>query len=180
LAERQPLTLERAEKFELEHGIRGYHDRGLRVPRTVEFTFASFRPSEVPPDGSTMLLAGRFTVGRNSRKPDPSANAEPNDICLRVYNDAGEIDEPATLAISRHHFDFVVVNDRLCVHARTTHGMELSGAELASGVVSPIKPGERLVPIPGRPDKVALQVAFSSSHGTVDRVTVSRTPGVAS
>jgi hypothetical protein len=175
------LPLERAEKYELEHGIRGYHDKGLRVPRNVAFTFTSFRPNDVPPDGSTMLLTGRFTVGRNSRNPAKSANAEPNDVCLRVYDpETGDVDEPATLAISRHHFDFVVVNDRLCVHARTTHGMELSGAELASGVVSPIKPGERLVPIPGRADKVALQVAFSSSHGSVDRITVSRTPGVAS
>lgn len=180
LADRQNLPLERAEKYELEQGIRGYHDKGLRVPRNVEFSFTSFRPSEVPPDGSTMLVAGRFTVGRNSRNPAPSANAEPNDISLRVYTAAGEVDEPATLAISRHHFDFVVVNDRLCVHARTTHGMELSGAELASGVVAPIKPGERLVPIPGRSDKVTLQVAFSSSHGSVDRITVSRSPGITS
>lgn len=181
LAERQPLTLERAEKYELEHGIRGYHDKGWRVPRNVEFSFTGFRSAEVPPDGSTMLMGGRFTVGRNSRNPDPSANAAPNDVCLRVYDlRTGEVDEPATLAISRHHFDLVVVNERLCVHARTTHGMELSGTELASGTVSPIKPGERLVPIPGRADKVALQVAFSTSHGSVDRITVTRTPGMAS
>lgn len=180
LADRQVLPLERAERFELEQGIRGYHDKGLRVPRNVEFSFTHFKPAEVPPDGSTMMMTGRFTVGRNSRNPSAGANAEPNDICLRVYGRDGEVDEPATLAISRHHFDLVVVNERLCVHARTTHGMELSGAELASGVVSPIKPGERLVPIPGRPDKVTLQVNFTSSHGSVDRITVSRTPGMAS
>lgn len=181
LADRQPLPLERAEKFELEQGIRGYHDKGLRVPRNVEFRFTSFRPADVPPDGSTMLLNGRFTVGRNSRNPDPGANAAPNDVCLRVYHaQTGEIDEPATLAISRHHFDFVVVNDRLCVHARTTHGMELAGAELPSGSVSPIRPGERLVPIPGRPDKVSLHVTFASSIGSVDRITISRNPGMAS
>ena len=181
LADRQPLPLERAEKYELEQGIRGYPDRGLRVPRNVEFAFGSFPSAEVPPDGATMMASGRFTVGRNSRNPDPEAKAEPNDVCLRVYDPrTGAIDEPATLAISRHHFDLVVVNDRLCVHARTTHGMELSGAPLPSGTVMPLRPGERLVPIPGRADKLQLQVAFSSSIGSVDRITISRTPGMAS
>jgi hypothetical protein len=128
-----------------------------------------------------MVAAGRFTAGRNSRNPDPGANAAPNDVCLRVYDPrTGEIDEPATLAISRHHFDFVVVNDRLCVHARTTHGMELSGMALASGTVAPLTPGERLVPIPGRPDKLQLQVAFASSIGSVERITISRIPGMSS
>jgi hypothetical protein len=181
LADRQSLPLERAEKYELEQGIRGYQDRGVRVPRNVAFTFASFPPAEVPPDGTTMVAAGRFTAGRNSRNPDPGANAAPNDVCLRVYDPrTGEIDEPATLAISRHHFDFVVVNDRLCVHARTTHGMELSGMALASGTVAPLTPGERLVPIPGRPDKLQLQVAFASSIGSVERITISRIPGMSS
>jgi hypothetical protein len=181
LADRAVLPLERAERYELEHGIRGYPDKGLRVPRNVEFAFSGFRAAEVPSDGSTMIAGGRFTVGRNSRSPDPGANAAPNDICLRAYDSrTGQVDEPATLAISRHHFDFVVVNDRLGVHARTTHGMELSGVPLASGAISPLKPGERLVPIPGRPDKLTLQVAFTSSIGSVDRITISRTPGMAS
>ena len=180
LADRAMLPLERAERYELEHGVRGYPAEGLRVPRNVELAFSGFRSSDAPPAGSVMMLNGRLSCGRNSRTPDPSADATPNDLCLRAYDQrTGQVDEPATLAISRHHFDLVVANDRLCVHARSSHGMELSGAPLASGAVAPLAPGERVVPIPGRPDKLTLQVAFSSSIGSVDRITVTRSPGMA-
>lgn len=181
LEDRAVLPIERAERYELEHGIRGYQDKGLRVPRHVEFAFSGFGDGEVPRDGSTMLPAGRLAFGRNSRTPDPTSNPVPNDVCLRAYDPrTGAVDEPATMALSRHHFDFVVVNDRLCAHVRTSHGMELSGMPLASGAVADVRPGERLVPIPGRPDKLALQVAFTSSIGSVDRITVTRSPGMSS
>jgi hypothetical protein len=35
------------------------------------------------------------------------------------------------------------------------------------------------VPIPGRPDKLALQINFSASIGSVDRIHISRTPAMA-
>lgn len=102
----------------------------------------------------------------------------PNDVCLRVYDAQGGVDEPGTMAISRHHFDLLVLNDRLCVHTRSTRGLELNGKTLESGEVAVLAPGDRLVPIPGRPDKLVLEFDFSSSFGWVDRVDVSRTPVV--
>jgi hypothetical protein len=179
LTDRAVLTLERAERYELEHGVRGYPDEGLRVPRNVEFAFSGFRPTDAPPDGATLIPTGRLACGRNSRTHDPGANAAPNDLCLRAYDRAGQVDEAATLAISRHHFDLIVVNDRLCVRARSSHGMELNGENLASGEVAPLSPGGHIVPIPGRSDKLALTMAFSASIGAVDRITVTRTPGMA-
>jgi hypothetical protein len=180
LRDRALLSLERAEKYELQSGIRGYREEDLRVPRHVAFSFTGFRPDDAPPAGTTLLASGRLACGRNSRTPDPSANAIPSDLCLRAYDRRGAIDEPATLAISRHHFDLVIVNDRLCVQARSTHGLELNGEPMASGDVAPLAPGDRLVPIPGRPDKLTLQFGFSTSIGTVDRIDVRRTPAVAS
>jgi hypothetical protein len=180
LHDRTLLSLERAEKYELEQGIRGYQEEGLRVPRHVEFAFHGFLPAECPPDGTTMLLGGRLACGRNARVPDPSANAIPNDLCLRAYQPRGRaVDEPATLAISRHHFDLVILNDRLCVHARSTHGLELNGKPVESGHVEPLAPGDRLVPIPGRPDRLTLQIGFSAAVGSVDRIDISRTPPMA-
>jgi hypothetical protein len=133
LHDRTLLSLERAEKYEIENGIRGYRKEGLRVPRHVEFSFSGFRSTDSPPNGATLIAGGRLACGRNSRTPDPSANAMPSDLCLRAYDArGGAVDQPATLAISRHHFDLVVVNDRLCVHARSTRGMELNGEALAS------------------------------------------------
>jgi hypothetical protein len=178
LGVRSPLPLERAEKYELEHGLRGYSDDGLRLPRNVQVAFKSFRASDVPPDGWAMAN-GRLSCGRNARSAGP--DAAPNDVCLRAYDPrTGAVDEPATRAISRNHFDFLVVNDRLLVHARSAHGMEVGGTALNSGNMVPVKPGQQIVPIPGRPDKLMLQVAFTSTIGSVDRITISRTPGLKS
>lgn len=172
LDDRAVLPLDRAEKFELDEGIRGYRRERLRVSRMVEFSFAGFADRERPTAGTTAAQRGRLAFGRNSRNADP-----PNDVCLRVYDSrSGHIDEPATMAISRHHFDFVIVNDRLCVQARATTGMEVNGATLAAGDLLPVVPADRIVPIPGRPDKLTLQVAFVDAIDAVERITVSRSP----
>ncbi len=180
LADRTALQLDRAERYELENGIRGYRSEGLRVPRNIEFSFNGFSRDDVPPDGSTMMATGRFAFGRNSRAPHASANTVPMDISLRAYDRSGQIDTPATMAISRHHFDLVVVNDRLCVQVRASNGVELTGTALQSGGVAVLSPRDSLVPIPGHQDRLAISVAFSSSLDAVERITVKRAPGVVS
>lgn len=173
------LPLERAERYELEQGIRGYRNLGLRVLRHVEFAFSGFSADETPPASAALVPRGRILFGRNSRTPDPSAKAYPNDVCLRAYEaKTKKVDEPATMAISRHHFEFVVVNDRLCVHATATGGMQVNAADLTSGQVFPIVPGDRIIPIPGRGDKLTLRVGFTNTIRVVDRIDVSRTPAV--
>jgi hypothetical protein len=115
--------------------------------------------------------------GRNSRTADVTANAVPNDVCLRAFDARTKaVDEPATMAISRHHFELVVVNDRLCVHARATGGMQVNAKDLAPGEVMPIVPGDRIVPIPGHGDKLTLRVGFTTAIGVVERIDVSRVP----
>ncbi len=177
-AERAELPLQRAERYELDNGVRGYKTDHLRVPRNVDLTFTGFKPADVPPNGETLALRGRMICGRNSRTPDPSAQATPSDVCLRAYDSrTGSIDEPATLAISRHHFDVVVANDRLYVQAKAPGGIELNGELVPSGTVAELRPGDRLVPIPGRPEKLALQVAFVKSRNSVEKINLTRTPG---
>lgn len=179
LKDRTLVPLERAEKYELEQGIRGYRDEATRVPRHVEFAFAGFRAADRPADGVTMLARGRLICGRNSRTADPASQEVASDVSLRAYDvRTGGLDEPVTMAISRHHFDLVVVNDRLCLQARTTRGLQLNSENLSAGEVAVIEPGDRIVPIPGRPDKLTLQVSFASSIGTVERILLSRTPAV--
>lgn len=177
LSDRMPMPLDRAEKYELEQSVRGYRDEGVRVARTVAFAFQGFRDADRPPDGATLTAQGTLAFGRNSRTAGPAAGTAPNDVCVRA-DDArtGEVDEPATMAISRHHFDLVVVNDRLCLLARTTRGLQVNEQTLAAGALVALAPGDRIVPIAGRPDKLSLQVDFSTSIGSVDRIDVRRTP----
>ncbi len=179
LENRKILPLERAERYELEQGIRGYRAEGLRVLRNVDFSFSGFRAEDTPNTGAALMARGRMLFGRNSRMPAPAANATPNDVCLRAFEPRSKkVDEPATMAISRHHFELVVVNDRLCIHARATGGMQVNSDDLTSGQVFPVMPGDRIVPIPGRGDKLTLRVAFASAIGVVERIDVSRTPAV--
>jgi hypothetical protein len=173
------LPLQRAEKWELQHGIRGYREQKLRVPRDVAFSFSGFRNEDVPSD-ATMALTGRLACGRNSRGPFDDPKVLVNDVCLRAYNRSGALDEPATLAISRHHLDLVVINDRLCVQVRSRHGVDLSGRRLTSGDVAPFQPVDRLVPILDHPDRLTLQAEFAKAYDWVERIEVRRTPKVAS
>jgi hypothetical protein len=179
LANRERVPLERAERYELEQGIRGYQKEGLRVLRHVEFSFSGFRSDDTPSRTSALVHHGRLLFGRNARKPGPAANVAPNDVCLRAFNPGTtQVDEPATLAISRHHFEFSVVNDRLCVQARAASGMQVNDKNLTSGQLVPLAPGDRIIPIPGRPDKMTLRVAFTNVVGLVERIDVSRTPAL--
>jgi hypothetical protein len=179
LQDRTMLPLERAEKYELDEGIRGYRHERLRVLRSTECGFSGFGSADRPPAGAAALGGGRLAFGRNSRTRHPEHNPAPNDVCLRAYDArTGAIDEPATLAISRHHFDLLVLNDRLCVQARATSGMQVNGSQLEAGDVLPLVNGDRIVPIPGRPDKLTLQVSFAQAIDTVERVDITRTPAV--
>jgi hypothetical protein len=173
------VTLERAERYELESGIRGDRAAGLRVPRDVPFTFEGFREGDRPAPQSTLVAEGRFSCGRSRRGPAAEPGGIVNDVCLRAFTRSGEIDEPATMAISRHHFDLVVVNDRLCVQAATTKGLQVAGQLVGAGEIVPLATGDQIVPIPDHPEKLTLRVLFTNVLDTVAKVTVVRTPAVA-
>jgi hypothetical protein len=64
------------------------------------------------------------------------------------------------------------------VQARATSGMQVNGSQLEAGDVLPLVNGDRIVPIPGRPDKLTLQVSFAQAIDTVERVDITRTPAV--
>ncbi len=174
------VTLERAERYELTEGIRGYQATNLRVPRDVPFTFNGFRAADRPDNPATLVAEGRFSCGRNRRGPASDPGAIVNDLCLRAFAPDGQVDEPATLAISRHHFDLLVVNDRLCVQVAASKGLQIGNREVTGGQLVPLVSGDRIVPIPDHPEKLALHVVFSTVLDTVTGVTVTRTPAVAS
>jgi hypothetical protein len=178
ISSRTALPLQRAERYEVEQGIRGYRHDGLRVLRTVDFAFSGFRPEDTPGEEAAMLARGRLLVGRNSRPPVP-AGTTANDVCLRVFDArTKKPDEAATMAISRHHFDFVAVNDQLAIQVRASGGMQVNDKELAAGELYPVAHGDRIIPIPGRGDKLTLRVAFTNGIDVVNRIVITRTPPV--
>lgn len=171
LTDRLPLALERAERYEREQGVRGYARARLRVPRDVTFTFEGFRDDERPHDGVSLGAEGRLTFGRNSRTA-AGAESETNDVCLRVYLKDGTLDEAATMAVSRHHFELVVANERLSVVATTSRGMQVSGHAVASGALVDLTNGDRIQPIAGHLNRLTLGVEFLAARDVVDRVII--------
>jgi hypothetical protein len=137
----------------------------------VALAFNGFTPKDAPLSGRILAARGRLTVGRNSQRAK-----QPNDLCIRVYKNNGDIDEPATMAISEHHFDVIVANDRLYIQSHARSGIKVNTELLNSGETLELKSGDRLVALPERPDALALQFTFSRKHNAVERVTVTRTP----
>lgn len=172
------IPLERAERYEITQGIRGDASSGLRVPRHVPFTFKGFRDADHPGRDTTMAGEGRLSFGRNRRGPAPEPGMIANDVCLRAYARSGEVDEAATLAISRHHFDLVVVNERLCLRAAASKGLQVAGRAVSAGQLVALASGDDVVPIPDHPEKLSLRVTFTHAFDTVEHVTITRTPAV--
>jgi hypothetical protein len=56
--------------------------------------------------------------------------------------------------------------------------MQVNGDNLTSGQVVSLTPGDSIIPIPGRPDKMTLRVGFTNAIGVVERIDVSRTPAL--
>jgi hypothetical protein len=132
LDRRTDIVLERAERFEIQRGLRGYGEERARIPRDVEFQFAGFPPGDVPPNGP--LVTGVLRCGRNGRPKDGSQTGQPNDLCLRIYDPrTGTLDREASAGISRHVCDFLIQDDRLMVRAATDVGLAFNGQKLAAG-----------------------------------------------
>jgi len=167
------VPLQRGDSYELDNGFRGYTQEKFRVPRNVNLAFAGFSTDDAPQSARILASRGRFKVGRNSR-----TFSDPNDLCLRAYKSSGEYDEPATNAISRHHFDLIVANDRMYAQALAGSGIRVNNDVIPTGELVLLRPGDKLVPIPDHPEKVALQFTFSRKLNAVDRVTVLRTPTI--
>ena len=85
LADKQPVRLQRAERYEIEQGIRGYRKESLRVLRNVDFAFSGFRPEDIPSEPPALIASGRLLFGRNSRPPVPE-HVTANDVCLRAFD----------------------------------------------------------------------------------------------
>lgn len=173
MSERFEIPLQRAERYELDNGVRGYQSDRVRIPRNVDLMFSGFKEPDAPAKGDSLALRGRVVCGRNSRTTD----SDPTDLCIRAYSSrTGDLDEAATMAISRRHFTMVVANDRLYVQALAASGIELNGEPVEINTLAPLKTGDRIVPIPGHPEKMTLQLAFAKTRSSVDRITLSRTP----
>jgi hypothetical protein len=175
LAARSDIALERAERYEIEHGYRGYEQLGTRIPRDVEFQYVGFPSSDRPPDGP---LPQRPVIrcGRNARASDGRQNAQPNDLCLRIYDAAsGNVDRDASASISRHVCDFVLQNQRLYVRSTSDAGFARNGDHLAAGTARIVGHGDAFTVAAGR-RQLVFGTTLRISSGLVTQVRFEKRP----
>jgi len=174
--QRQVVTLQRLEHPEQELGTRGYPGCKIRISRAVSFHFSAF-PSEDAPGYEVGLGArGYLAFGRAERIPDAQLNPFPMDVTLRCYTQSGELDNDASMRMSRHHFDLLVLNDRLTVFVRSGKGILLNETRQQSNSLIPISDGDLVMPLDDRPEALQLCFQFANSlHGVVESVQISRT-----
>lgn len=172
---RMDVPIERAERYEIEHGFRGHQESGVRVPRDAAFRFAGFPENDAPRDGP-LLQRPLVRCGRNSRARDDRRDAQPNDLCLRVYDAAsGTLDRDASAAISRHACDFLLANDRLYVRSLGEAAVEVSGERLAAGAARVVNDGDSFALPAGSARQVAFGAGFKLSGGLVTEVRFEKT-----
>ncbi|MBM4063237.1 MAG: FHA domain-containing protein [Planctomycetes bacterium] len=169
-----PLALERAEAFELRHGIRGYRDEGCRVPSTVELECRGFRADDAPPAGRPFAGGARFAAGRNGRKARAD-NPTPNDLALRIYRGTGSaVDAERTGRISGRHFELFLQNDRLVLRALGRHGTWHGDAALPAGTEVVLQPGDRIAVLEPATAVPQIAVAMHARGPTVERIVLER------
>jgi hypothetical protein len=171
LLSRRAVPLERAERYELQNGIRGYKALGARIPRDVEFDYDGFPAEDTPLKGP--LSKPVLRCGRNSRRYDAKLNPQPNDLCLRIYDrQSGKLDAEASKGISRRLCDFVIQNDRLHLRAISDKGLAHNGEIQPAGATVIVSDGDSLT-TPVRPGQtLTFMVKFKVSSGSVRQIRI--------
>ncbi len=169
------LNLDRAERFELERGYRGYAASGLRVPRNVRFEYAGFPAGDAPFSGPLIGHRPLLRCGRDSRRFDAERNPQPNDLCLRAY-EGGRLDADTSGILSRHLCDFILQNDRLYVRSHAEQRLGLNAAPMSRGELRVVEDGDRFT-LPAMHAKAfEVGVRFSVSSSVVDTIRFERRP----
>ncbi len=174
-ADRQVVALERVEVAELAEGVRGYRADGQRVPRSVSFRFVGFPEGDAPGWEVMLGARGALCFGRSSREAHPETNPAPMDVSLRAYARGGELDRDTSTRVSRHHFDLLVLNERLVLHARSGKGVLLNGKEVPSGAVVPIADGDVIAPSQDVANAIQMRTRFRAGQfGRISQIELIR------
>lgn len=162
------LTLRRADTLERLLGHRGYKGN-LAVTKSTALIWQGFDPGHAPLDGPIRTHTGVVGIGRASNAPEGGMN----DVRL-VITHKGEIDEDASVHISRRHFHLFIENDRLMLRVESQNGLLVNDTPWRRGKMIALGDGDVIRPLVRRPNAVALKVQFETQHDEVNRIILKR------
>jgi len=125
----------------------------------VEFVYARFPKGDSPPDG-LLLQRPVIRCGRNSRAREGRQNAQPNDLCLRVYDRSGAVDRDRSGAVSRRACDFLLQDNRLYVRSLGDSAVAVNGERLGAGDTRIVFNGDSFDVPAGAGNPVTFSAAF--------------------
>lgn len=167
--EARPLILTRAERLEREFGLVGYGD-GTTVSRAVRLCWRGFDEGHAPADGPLVAPGGLMSLGRARARIQGGTG----DVRLVASTRDGKLDEPASLGISRRHFELCVENARLVLRVESDRGAWINGQHVPRGSSTPLRDGDRFSPIAKDRGRIAVTASFETHHGVVETITFSR------
>ncbi len=179
LADRIEIPLERAERYELENGYRGYTATATRIARNTAFVFTGFPVADHPPNGPLATTQPVLRCGRNSRRYEAVRNPHPNDLCLRAYVPGfADLDIATSQAVSRHVCDFLVQNNRLYLRSQGDNCLLHNGEPLHAGELRLVNDTDVFLLPPGHAGAFSLTVRYITASGVVERIEFERLPQV--
>lgn len=168
-----PLQLVRAERDERRLGLRGI-DADSWVPRSAELSWVGFGEDDVPFDGPILTPDGMLAIGRSRTRRQGGEG----DVRLLVFGAADELDETASLLISRRHFELYIESDRLILRVTAGSGLRVNGNAYGEGKVIRLADGDEIRPLVSSPEMLGLRVSFRVEHGNARQIIFQRLPQV--
>lgn len=163
----QILGLHRANRYERQFGI-----RSADAPEVTAATVVTYRdaPSGIEtPSEPFGLRKSQWILGR-SRTIEEGG---PNDVRLLYRDGQGQIDETASLQISRQHFCLYADEGQLKIRCLSQLGIQVDGQALFPGVEMVLRDGSR-IELAADQSRLTLELTFQGSPGHVDRVLIQR------
>ena len=164
--------------FEREQNIRGMDD-GLLIKRNATFFWRGFEALHTPEPGpinspESLLIFGRDRTRRQPNREDGPENS--NDVRLLVYGRDDQLDQTASMEISREHFCLFIANNRLRMRVTSENGASADGIKLEKGEVMTLKHNSCISPFQNQTRRLEIGIGFEVEHGEVIAVNVKRVP----
>ena len=163
------MELQRAERLELQMGVRGYQNR-FRIHRDARFVWCGFDTADAMPDGPVVTSDGSLSIGRAETKEEGG----PGDVRVMAHTSTGEIDQELSQSISRRHLTILTQNERLLLRSESDNGVCINEAKLKRGDLSEVEDGDVIQLLPGHKTAASILVNIEAHHGVADQVTMTR------
>ena len=125
--------LDRREGYELELGVRGYHERRARIRRDSIVRHEGAWPKRDYSTTPRPFLSGvDFYLGRNRPSSLAQFAAERQFSSLRFYSSPNELDKGRSMSVSGRQLRFTNRNDQIYVEKCGSHSVLLNNKPLTS------------------------------------------------